>query len=324
LLLTSSAGAATTYTFQTLNNPGDPNFNQLLGINNAGTIGGYFGDGSVIPNNGYTLKPPAGYAAENFPGSVQTQVVAINNAATPVTGGFYIDGAGNNIGFVKIGNSFTSVSDPSTPTTGVTTNQILGLNDNNQAVGFYVDAAGNAHGFLYNTLTKSFTPINLPGSFNAVSVTAAGINNAGQIDGFYTDSGGATHAFIENGINFTSIDDPSVGATNTMFFGLNNDGSAVGTFTDGSGVSEGVVYDFLTKTFESVNDPNNSPNAAFNVTGTLINGINDQGDLVGFYSDGTNVDGFEATPVPEPAALSLMGLGAVAAGLISRRKSRKS
>ena len=48
LLLVGAADAvqaAPTYTFQTLNNNADPTFNQLLGINNAGTIAGYFGSG---------------------------------------------------------------------------------------------------------------------------------------------------------------------------------------------------------------------------------------------------------------------------------------
>jgi len=35
----------TTYSFQTLDNPGDPTFNQLLGINNDGLIAGFFGNG---------------------------------------------------------------------------------------------------------------------------------------------------------------------------------------------------------------------------------------------------------------------------------------
>ena len=38
--------------FFVLNNPGDPAFNQLLGINDGHVIVGYFGDGTVIPNNG--------------------------------------------------------------------------------------------------------------------------------------------------------------------------------------------------------------------------------------------------------------------------------
>src|SRR3974377_342319 len=52
--------------FFVLNNPGDPNFNQLLGINNGRVIVGYFGDGTVVPNNGYVLVPANHYSVENF------------------------------------------------------------------------------------------------------------------------------------------------------------------------------------------------------------------------------------------------------------------
>ena len=48
------------YNFRTLNNSGDPAFNQLLEINNSGVIAGYFGDGNTLPNKGYTLSPPYG------------------------------------------------------------------------------------------------------------------------------------------------------------------------------------------------------------------------------------------------------------------------
>ena len=74
--ITGAHAPAHAYTFTTINNPGDIAFNQLLGINNAGTIAGYFGDGSVVPNNGYLLSPPYGpsnYTAENVPFSGATQ-----------------------------------------------------------------------------------------------------------------------------------------------------------------------------------------------------------------------------------------------------------
>ena len=58
-LVAPVSATAADYTFQTLNNGTDPTFNQLLGINNAGTIAGYFGSGSAAhPNKGYTLAPP--------------------------------------------------------------------------------------------------------------------------------------------------------------------------------------------------------------------------------------------------------------------------
>ena len=55
------------YSFQTVISPGDPAFTQLLGINNSMTIAGYFGDGTVVPNNGFTLVLPNNYTPENFP-----------------------------------------------------------------------------------------------------------------------------------------------------------------------------------------------------------------------------------------------------------------
>jgi hypothetical protein len=95
-----STTEAAGYSFVTINSTGgDGDFTQLLGINNAGTIAGYFGDGTVVPNNGFTVKLPYGsadFSPENVPGAVQTQVVGINNIGTTV--GFAIDSAGDNIG----------------------------------------------------------------------------------------------------------------------------------------------------------------------------------------------------------------------------------
>lgn len=75
-------------TFENIINSNDPTFNQALGINNAGTIAGYFGSGMAgHPNQGYTVGSPYGQANftnENFPSSVQTQVTGINNIGTTV------------------------------------------------------------------------------------------------------------------------------------------------------------------------------------------------------------------------------------------------
>src|ERR1039458_1580774 len=142
-------GAQAGYIYQNVINPGDPTFNQELGINNAGTIAGYFGSGApngtpppftLTPNQGYTVGSPyTSFTSENFPGSGQTQVIGINNGG--VTVGFYADSNGattpNFFGFVDQGNTFTQVNDPNTTGTGPTTNQLLGVNDNGTAAGFY-------------------------------------------------------------------------------------------------------------------------------------------------------------------------------------------
>ena len=311
--------SAQTYTYQTINNSTDPAFNQLLGINNSHTIVGYDGDGTVVPNKGYSIAPPYGssaYTNENFPGSAQTQVVGINNNSSPTTVGFYVDNNGNNFGFYKAGNTFTSVQDPNTPGTGPTTNQLLGVNNSNVAAGFYVNGSGNAAGYLYNIGTHAFTAITDP---NGVATTATDINNAGVVSGFYVDGSGATHGFLDIGGTYHTYDDPN-GIGSTLFFGLNNNGLVAGSYTNASGESEGLVYDYLTNTWTTISDPNSSANAAFGVTGTTLNGINDLGQVVGFYSDGTNVDGFLATPTPEPASIALISLGLLSAGLVRRFK----
>jgi hypothetical protein len=311
-VLLAPATRAGTYTFETLNNPGDPAFNQLLGINNAGKIAGYFGDGVSVPNKGYTLVPPSSYTNENFPGSVQTQVTGLNNATPATTVGFYIDNSGNNIGFVDQGGTFSSVSDPLTGLfNGTNTNQLLGVNDSGVAAGFYLNGSGDANGYLYNISSTTFTPVNFPG---ATSTTATGINDAGVVSGFYMDSGGVVHGFIDNGGTYTSLDDPGGGGTNTMLLGLNNNGLVVGSYVDGSGETHGLIYNRNTLTWLTIDEPGASATAAFGVTGTTVNGINDAGDLVGFYSDGTNVDGFLATPpatTPEPGTFGLISLGGV-------------
>ncbi len=307
LSFVATPAQASDYTFQTINNPGDPNFNQLLGISSTAspTIVGYFGDGVVVPNNGYTYTAPATFNAENFPGSAQTQVVGIApNAGVNV--GFYVDGAGNNFGFVDSSGTFTSVSNPNVSNVTAVT-QLLGVNDSGIAVGFYTDASGNNHGFTYNVNTQAFTPINPPG---AVSTTATGINDSGVITGFYTDASGNTHGFVDNGGVFTEVSDPN-GPTSTMLFGINASDVIVGSYVDGSGLTNGLLFNASTDSFTTIDDPLASAVSAFGVNGTTINGINNAGDLVGFYSDGNNVDGFEATAAtPEPASVWLLLTGA--------------
>jgi hypothetical protein len=268
----------------------------LLGINNSGLIAGFYGSGNAgDPNHGYLLKPAGKFTSLEFPGVAQTQLTGLNDNGI-VVGYFYPTNNGptvdNQFGFYEKDGAFTTVIDPKTPThpnPGVLIeNNLLGVNDHNIAVGFYFDAAGNSHGYTYNINTGKFSAdINDP---HAVSTTTAAINNNGEIAGFYTDAKGDTHGFLDNHGYFTTINAP--GATTTELLGLNDYGIAVGEdIVDG--VTHGIIYNSYTGQFTTLDDPHA-------VGSTVFNGINDEGDIVGFYTDAAgNTDGLLAVPTSD-------------------------
>lgn len=278
-----------TYYFQSVSNPNDTAFTQLLGINNAGTIAGYWGDGTVVANHGFTLVLPNSFTPENYPSAAQTQVVGINN--TGDSAGFWVDGAGVNHGFTLNGGTFTSVDNPNT----TTVTQLLGINDGGTAAGYWTDGAGNFHPFTF--FGGAFTPISFLG---LVSSQATSINNAGDVAGFNMPTGTTSDGFLDIGGAFTTLDFP--GSSFTQALGLNNLGQVAGTYTDNAGM-HGFIYTVATGTYQSVDDPNG-------IGTTIINGINDRGQIVGFYVDANNnTIGFVGTTAPEPGSLFLLLLG---------------
>jgi hypothetical protein len=285
--------AATSYTFSTLEDSADPTFNQLLAINDHNVIGGYFGSGADAqhPNKGYVLNPPYGqgnYTNENFPGSVQTQVTGLNDLGD--TTGFWANSANTEKGFVKWKGVFTSLTNPCTPKSAGSVNQLLGINNFGVAVGFYNDAKGNSHPYQVNRATHVYTAIRIPG---AVSALATGINNDGDIVGIATDANKVTTSWLRSPAGqLTTLQFP--GGTDTQAFGINPQKQIVGSYLGGNGVQHGFV---LTNPqgpkshWQSIDDPNG-------VGSTVVNGINTAGDLVGFYTDpaGNTTNGFLATP----------------------------
>jgi hypothetical protein len=171
--------------------------------------------------------------------------------------------------------------------------QLLGVNNSDLAVGFYTDASGANHGFTYNIHTNRYQEVTVP---NASSVQATAINNKFDIAGIYTDqSSGNTYGFLRTWAGrYITLAYP--GASLTQAFGVNDEREVVGDYQIGTGDSA-TTHGFTWTPaggFKSVDDPNG-------VGGTTVNGVNDAGDLVGFYTDAAgNVDGLVATPVPAP------------------------
>jgi hypothetical protein len=292
--IAASAASAQTFTFSTLDNPGDPTFNQLLGINDHGTIVGYFGSTAIgHPNIGYEISPPyTKFVSNNQPGSVQTQATGINNAG--YTTGFWSDtnlGSGDaNFAFLRapIGHNFTYVSTVDPDTASVPrVSQALGINNNNVVAGFFAGAKGVTHGFTYTLATGAYTLF----SVNNASAAFTGINDSGMTCGAVVTAQ-STYSFTRNasGSVFTKFQVP--GSKNTQLLGINNEGVAVGFYTDSNNLMHGLYYIPATGDWVRVDDPDG-------VQGTVINGLNNKNELVGFYTDAAgNVHGMVVTVTP--------------------------
>jgi hypothetical protein len=278
VLVCMSMSAQTSYNFKTINYPHDT-FTQLLGLNVGGEIAGYH---NVNDNKGFTYElSTKKFKNENYPGSVATQVIGID--ALGGTCGFYVDQAGVTHGFLDDNNSFKSVDFPGTPF-----NQLLGRNDRAQAAGYYSQTANGSGPFvpyIYDINGGVFEVINIPGS---VSAQATDINVKQQVTGFFIDANQVNHGWWLNAGTLLQLDYPN--STFTQATGENNKGLVVGTYQDSSGASHGFVYDSNTATYSSVDDPNG-------IGVTLVNGVNDHGQLVGFtMPTSTTASGFVATP----------------------------
>lgn len=173
--------------FATVDQPGTV-FNQLLGINQAGTeIAGY----SSTIFSGATGQQAFSLVGTTYtninallPVNFNSQATGVNNAGTVV--GFYqYDTLGDFSAFVDNGGLITSFQVP-----GSISTQALGINDLGEIVGDYI-LGGEMFGFLDNG--GVFSPLNPPG---ATSATANGINDSGRIVGFYTAANGNTIGFL--------------------------------------------------------------------------------------------------------------------------------
>jgi probable HAF family extracellular repeat protein len=294
--------------FTVLDNPGDPHFNQLLGINDSRIIVGYFGDGTQIANNGYVLVPQNHYSVENFTNlpagdhASQTQAIGINNnTRAPQIVGFYTDNnTGFTHGFLDLNGTQVTVDDPKGGPKNVAApvQNLLGVNDAGQAAGFWVDNNGNENGFVvqFNASATQFEFTEVPPSSfkGAVATQVSNINDEHVVCGFWTDKNKISHGFFGKlGQQYTSFDVKINGVkqASTQAFGCNNNGQIVGQFMDGDGNLHGFIYQNGTST--QFDAPGSSQTAVLGVQGTLVNGIDDLGDIVGFFSNGkSKVKGF--------------------------------
>jgi len=278
------------YHFRKLNDAADGAFNELLGINNHKKITGYYGSGvHGDPNQGYTITAPFAqidYTPANIPGSAQTQVAGVNDGGVLV--GLYSrtnkpSNVNGYFGFYVKNGVAHKVTYPTGNNSNPAFNELLGINNAGIAVGDFEDAAGAIHGYRYSIRTHKFARINIAGVH---SLTATAINAGNTVVGYYTNGSGRIVGFLRRPDGqVVTIARP--GADETQAFGINKGGAVCGAYTVGS-----TTFGFVWQAgkFRTLNDPNG-------VGGTVVSGINNADDVVGYYTDARgNTDGFLAVP----------------------------
>jgi hypothetical protein len=281
------------YTWQTLPNPPNSDSNRPLGINNSHHIAGYFVSSSAgQPNKGYVLRRPyrpASYQPLSYHQAPQSRITGLNNQGVQL--GLFVPAPGN----ASQADSYQAFYWHDTDQelvrfrAGCQAGQLLGVNDKQVAVGFCTDSQGHRDAYTYSILgNELLSRIAVPAGVN---VTAAAISNSGSVAGYFTDAKGVTRGFvIFRGRAPVRLDVP--GATVTEALGVNGAGEVVGFYQLGRG-AKAAEHGFLwtqQRGFATVEDPKDAGR-------TTISGINDVGELVGYYVDRAGrTDGLLATP----------------------------
>jgi PEP-CTERM motif len=165
------------------------------------------------------------------------------------------------------------------------------------------------------TLTFSFTNVSFAPSNSGdtlqLETVDTGIVGNDVVLGFQISPGKGfpvdvilDYTIVSTASNMTGIDASYAGANGSIFESAYNNGNLVSTLTDGNtGSNNGVVFTGSPATF--------GPFSSLNIHKDI--------DAISFseFTDSVQVSG-----VPEPASLSMMGLGLLGLGLVGRRKRK--
>ncbi|MCC6389393.1 MAG: right-handed parallel beta-helix repeat-containing protein [Bryobacterales bacterium] len=239
------------------------------GINDAGDIAGHYKDTAGI-QHGFLLKEGK-FTPMNFPGAASTLTQGINKAGDMA--GFYRTGDGVNHGFFYSGGKYISIDVPDAMFTNP-----FGLNDNGEVVGHTQFPGEPMKGFVWKQGRFSFFTYPEPNDMGC----GLGINNNGDIVGHWRDTNGVTRGYVLRKGRFVSFEFPGARATvpGMAPTGISSSGEVVGQYT----ASDGKNAAFLRSNdaFTTLRVPGAAQ--------TIGNGINNVGDMVGFWVDSKNAN----------------------------------
>lgn len=191
-----------------------------------------------------------------------------------------------------LGQSVTYTALPDAPAPCFSGNRANGINPSGDIVGRCLDSIGPRSWILAK---GSGTPVLIdfsgaPFTPTQGSTTRA-INARGDIVGRYFDASGHSHGYLLSGGVFSSIDAPFPGTSDTDARGINNAGVIVGEYDVPTNIphlgtvpiANGFMRD-AAGNFTQIHFPNSAA--------TIARGINDSGDVVGWYIVVTNPNTF--------------------------------
>jgi len=250
----------------------------VFGINKHNVIAGSYVDASGV-EHGFFGPLNGSYTTFDYGGtSIGTEPRALNDdgdiagfAADPnfaVGAEFLREADGTVITFAKDG----------TPLDGVAQGIVK---KRETSTGDYIDPnTGIRTGYLATGGTyRSDVDLGL----TVTRTSPRSLNKHGTLAGFFVDTSGLEHGFIMDKNNVQVIDADSSGTT--ALEGINKKELVTGQVTDSSGNPHSFIYNTATGTFTAIDIPDGSVEQQ-------AWGINDMGQIVGFYQDGTGFHGF--------------------------------
>ena len=265
-----------------------PNATQTVanGINARGDIVGRYLDADGV-FHGYLLSKGV-FSTIDFPGAALTAAFAIN--ARGDIAGRFMDTSGTDHGFLLSDGKFTQIDYP-----GASGTWARGIDNAGDIVGSHFTGTGNEHGFIfkYGLLHNIHVP-----SSSCEHVVMAQDNGRGVAGSFCNASDGMLYGFVRTRQGeFQTINFPGQGLICTGARWINERGDVVGPYSkvknpDECGVAKTHGYLMREGKFVTIDPPG--------AVGTQPDAINDDGQIVGLYTDKAGaIHGYKATPKDE-------------------------